>query len=344
MEEFHIMPKFQATSPTLDIVIPAYNARDWLPACIEKAKKSASFAGINLSKIIVIDDGSTDGTAEVLNRTYADQVLVHSQKNQGRFVARETGASLATSEFILFLDSRVWIDEAALSFVLPYLRDENSQVWTCDVTVSLTDNPIARFWFVIERIFWNYYYKEPRSIKITTINFDLVPKGTGALLIPRNLFLTACKEFRSFHSLSNLKKINDDTAILRQIVSETPIMIDPSYKCTYFARTSIKSFLRHANHRGSVLIDGHWRQGTRLRTPITASFFLVPALILFAAAFTRFSITAALIVQFAVFLELLRRRFGLFTSSIFVLLAPAFSLAYFSGMIYGLLLRARNHV
>ncbi len=344
MEEFHIMPRFQDTSPTLDIVIPAYNACDWLPSCIERVKRSADFAGINLSKIIVVDDGSTDGTAEVLNRTYAGQVLVHSQENQGRFIARETGASLATSEYILFLDSRVWIDETALSYVLPYLRDEDSQVWTCDVTVNLTDNPIARFWFVIERIFWNHYYKEPRSMKITTINFDLVPKGTGALLIPRSLFLTACKEFRASHGLSNLKKINDDTAVLRQIVRETPIMIDPNYKCTYFARTSIRSFLRHANHRGSVLIDGHWRKGTRLRTPITISFFVVPALILFAATFARYSITFALLAQLAVFLELLRRHFGLFTSSVFVLLAPVFSLAYFSGMIYGLLLRARNHV
>ena len=56
--------------------------------------------------------------------------------------------------------------------------------------------------------------------------------------------------------------------MLRWVAERVPINISPGYASTYHARVDLASFLRHANHRGTVLIDGYLRPGTRFAVPI----------------------------------------------------------------------------
>ncbi|MBX9607210.1 MAG: glycosyltransferase [Gammaproteobacteria bacterium] len=109
----------QATSKLASIVIPAYNAADHITACIEALTKQSIPS--SRFEIIVVDDGSTDNTREVLEALPVSTIL---QANQGPAGARNTGAAAATGEFILFIDSDCvaspdWLEQMLKPFENP---------------------------------------------------------------------------------------------------------------------------------------------------------------------------------------------------------------------------------
>lgn len=90
--------------PAVTTVIPAYNAG----AFVAKAIDSALAQGV-AQQIVVVDDGSTDDTAEVV-AAYGDSVELIRQANGGVSAARNRGIAAAGGEFIAFLDADdVWL-------------------------------------------------------------------------------------------------------------------------------------------------------------------------------------------------------------------------------------------
>ena len=88
--------------PLVSIIIPTHNRLPLLPQAIE----SVLAQDMRDLELIVVDDGSTDGTGDVLAR-YQEEARVRSvrQDNGGRSRARNHGARLATGEWLGFLDS-----------------------------------------------------------------------------------------------------------------------------------------------------------------------------------------------------------------------------------------------
>lgn len=87
-----------SSGPVCSIVIPCYKQAHWLPDAIESA-----LAQTLPCEVIVVDDGSPDGTSKVVRR-YPDVVLV-SQRNKGLSAARNAGIRAATCDYILPLDA-----------------------------------------------------------------------------------------------------------------------------------------------------------------------------------------------------------------------------------------------
>jgi len=86
--------------PLISVIIPTFNRRDFLVAAVDSVV-SQTFGDFEL---IVVDDGSTDGTGDVMAR-YADRVIYVVQENRGVSAARNHGIDLARGEYISFLDS-----------------------------------------------------------------------------------------------------------------------------------------------------------------------------------------------------------------------------------------------
>lgn len=100
----------------ISVVIPAFNRADTLKSCIESVEQQR-FAGLEL---IVVDDGSTDGSAGLLKHLqhrYPDLILVSNPGNYGVNYARNRGIERATGKFILFLDSDDKLAEGSLSSI-----------------------------------------------------------------------------------------------------------------------------------------------------------------------------------------------------------------------------------
>ena len=87
--------------PTISIVIPAYNAERTILETIKSVQKQ-TFSDF---EIIVINDGSTDRTLELVLSVEEPRLKIFSYQNGGVSVARNRGISHATGEFIAFLDA-----------------------------------------------------------------------------------------------------------------------------------------------------------------------------------------------------------------------------------------------
>jgi len=85
---------------SVSVVVPAFNHATFLPEALE----SVFAQSVPPREVIVVDDGSTDGTAEVLSR-YGGRVRVVRQLNRGVAAARNVGAAAASGDLLAFLDA-----------------------------------------------------------------------------------------------------------------------------------------------------------------------------------------------------------------------------------------------
>jgi glycosyltransferase involved in cell wall biosynthesis len=90
----------ERSSVTISVVIPSYNTGALLRETLDSVLTQSRPA----HEIIVVDDGSTDDTAEIV-RGYGDAVRYIWQRNQGQASARNTGIEAATGNWIALLDS-----------------------------------------------------------------------------------------------------------------------------------------------------------------------------------------------------------------------------------------------
>lgn len=111
---------------TLSVIIPCYNEKSSIRAIVDKVLD----APIDEKEIIVVDDKSTDGTSEILDRDIAPLVskIIHHEANQGKGGALRTGFSHATGDVVIIQDADLEYDpdEYPLT-VMPIVNGE------CDV-------------------------------------------------------------------------------------------------------------------------------------------------------------------------------------------------------------------
>lgn len=86
--------------PTISVIIPVHNREQYVAEALESILTQTCPA----TEIWAIDDGSTDGSAEVIQR-FGDRVRYHHQTNSGAAAARNTGVDLSQGELLAFLDS-----------------------------------------------------------------------------------------------------------------------------------------------------------------------------------------------------------------------------------------------
>ncbi|MFB2772958.1 glycosyltransferase [Pelatocladus sp. BLCC-F211] len=94
--------------PKISIVIPAYNSEKTIKYAIESVLKQT----LNDFELIIINDGSTDSTLEVISQFKDPRIKVFSFENAGGNVSRNRGLERATAEFVSFLDADdIWTSD-----------------------------------------------------------------------------------------------------------------------------------------------------------------------------------------------------------------------------------------
>ena len=84
----------------ISVVIPTYNRKELLKRSIDSVINQT----IKPSEIIIVDDGSNDGTEAMVKKKY-DSLKLIQQKNKGASAARNSGIKASSGEWICFLDS-----------------------------------------------------------------------------------------------------------------------------------------------------------------------------------------------------------------------------------------------
>lgn len=119
------------------VVIPAYNAERYLGAAI-RSVLSQTFTE---TEIIVVDDGSTDGTAGVME-SFGDRIFAIHQHNSGPSVARNVGMKAASGEFVAFLDSDdMWMPRRLERMIGRLEQDPDLGFVTSDAYLVNEDRP-----------------------------------------------------------------------------------------------------------------------------------------------------------------------------------------------------------
>ena len=96
----------------VSVVIPVYNTEKYVREAIE----SIIHQSLKELEIIIINDGSTDGSPEILKEisNTDHRIQVYTQTNQGQSTARNFGISHARGKYIYFMDSDDLLEEDAL--------------------------------------------------------------------------------------------------------------------------------------------------------------------------------------------------------------------------------------
>ena len=101
---------------TTSIIICAYNEEEKIARCIESVRAQTHSDW----ELWIIDDGSTDNTAEIVKKYEATDGRIHlySQENQGLSSARKSGIRCATGEYLTFIDADDYVGEQYLEHLL----------------------------------------------------------------------------------------------------------------------------------------------------------------------------------------------------------------------------------
>ena len=103
--------------PKVSVIIPTYNRAQMVCQAIDSVLDQA----FDNCEIVVVDDGSTDETEEILHRRYGDRITYLYQDNQGRASARNRGVRVSSGEYLQFLDSDDWLLPHALEIQANFL-------------------------------------------------------------------------------------------------------------------------------------------------------------------------------------------------------------------------------
>jgi dolichol-phosphate mannosyltransferase len=129
----------------LSLVLPAWNEQDTIRQAIEEAQAALSVA-VAEHEIIVVDDGSTDGTAEIVREEAARDPrvrLVQLGRNTGYGAALRTGFQAATLDLVAFTDADCQFDLSETSYMLPLTERYDI---TCGYRIDRQD-PVPRRFF-----------------------------------------------------------------------------------------------------------------------------------------------------------------------------------------------------
>jgi glycosyltransferase involved in cell wall biosynthesis len=171
----------------VSVIIPTYNRASAFLRALDSVL-SQSFVDF---EVIIVDDGSTDNTREVLGPylTKDSRIKYLYRENSGKpAIARNFGIRKASGEYIAFLDSDdLWVD-AKLEKMLRFV-EQNGFDWACSATYRVSDDKFDEYTILEMPV--KYLKKDGESldlIKYGLFSFTSMPIFPGAVIIKKDVF------------------------------------------------------------------------------------------------------------------------------------------------------------
>ena len=204
-----------AHRPSVAVVIPAYNAARF----IERALASVRTQTYPVEEIVVVDDGSTDGTAQVV-AALPDKITVISQANAGPSAARNLGVQQTRAELIAFLDADdEWLPTAIEEQVAVFRTMPAVALTTADMSAIDEAGRITRpSWFAAQGI----------ADRVAGWNGGPVPNAVAALLrknfVSTSVVLVRRSAFLEAGGFRRDLRYGEDLELWARIARDHPIV------------------------------------------------------------------------------------------------------------------------
>ncbi|KAM3110815.1 glycosyltransferase family 2 protein [Phormidesmis sp. 146-33] len=167
------------------VVIPTYNRKPILEKCLralERQQSSAQFSGY---EVVVVDDGSTDGTVDWLTSEAFPHVKLFCQDHKGASAARNLGVEKAIGDTIIFIDSDLVVTDVFLKSHAAALSNGQKELGNA----SGTGEP-ARL-FTYGRVINTANFDDPTSEPFKVTDFSAAYFATGNVAIARHWLIEA---------------------------------------------------------------------------------------------------------------------------------------------------------
>lgn len=125
----------------VSVIVPVYNTKDYINKCLDSILNQT----IDETEILVVDDGSTDGTTDII-RDYAEKyptkIKAFYKPNGGQAQARNLALCHACGEYLGFVDSDDWIDPEMYFEMYNKAKEEDADIVICDTTDHYPDRAV----------------------------------------------------------------------------------------------------------------------------------------------------------------------------------------------------------
>ena len=126
----------------ISAIVPVYNVEEWLERCVNSLLGQTYH---NL-EIILVDDGSTDGSPALCDR-YAEReerVRVIHKQNGGLSSARNAGVEAATGDYVTFIDSDDWLEGNTYEYAVSLLKERQADVVQYNYVMVRDEGPVSQ--------------------------------------------------------------------------------------------------------------------------------------------------------------------------------------------------------
>ncbi|HEX8814385.1 MAG TPA: glycosyltransferase family A protein [Terriglobales bacterium] len=172
-------------NPKVSVIIPTYNRGIKVCAGIESVL-AQTFTDL---EVIVVDDGSSDDTAAILQQSFGDRIRYFTQPNQGASVARNRGVAEARGEWIAFLDSDDIWEKEKLEWQLKALAKFSPECRACYTDIRFFNHSETRTMFqLVEN---EFRHEQTMGVNREVLERLVRPGGSGMLVCLSSLIVRA---------------------------------------------------------------------------------------------------------------------------------------------------------
>lgn len=237
--------------PKVSIIVPVYNVEKYIEKCLNSLVNQT----LKDIEIIIVNDGSTDNSKSIIDKyfsKYNNLIKIVEEKNQGLSGARNNGLKVATSNYVMFVDSDDYVESNMVAEMYNEILNQKADVVICGINVvdqneklisQTFPNKYEKYDFITQMIFGNLSACN-KIIKRNILNdnsllfrnnvwyedidfsFKLFLKAKKMCILPKNLYNYLYRQ----GSIMNSKNVQKNL----DLISAFDEIIKYSKQCGYY--------------------------------------------------------------------------------------------------------------
>lgn len=154
----------QSQIKKLSIVVPVYNEKNTIETILSRLE----YVDLGMEKeIIVVDDGSKDGTRDILKKYESKHKILYHEKNQGKGSAVRTGLKNTSGDYIVIQDADLEYNPSDFKRMLEYAKTNNAEVVYGSRRLGKGKSPTAGWQYYLGGVFLTFLTNLLYGTKIT---------------------------------------------------------------------------------------------------------------------------------------------------------------------------------